>query len=501
MYSQKEINSIKDRAVISAKATRCTDILSYFGMETRRRGNQVYAICYNCGTKGNLKTDKFSVNTDENLYHCFGCGVGGGSPKLFSELKGISYMEACLYLAKSNGDITQEEYDNVAGTFTGLKKLNSDTKVFSKIEEKTAEEVELKAPVEIVDLVYRNMLKLPQFSLTKEHREYLINSRGLSEDEIKEVGFFSYIDTFSIDELVSTIKKEVPLFDYRHLRGVAGFFFEYENEKKQGGYWRFKAPYPDCVGIPLRNCEGNVSALQLRYLGTKDTKNKYFYVSSKNISVKGKIVGFGAGCGSPVATIYPDRVLNSTFCIGEGFFKMKELSKEGSVCFSIQGVNSYSYVADEVKACMNSKTLARKLKDYSGSVKVRFLVVFDNDQFSKIQVLDAGIKLGHFLKKEFGSDREIHYLVWDGSLGKGFDDMKASCLEMGLDYHNFIKSIPFLDYKKMAECSIKESDEIFVEKYPEKIEKSGSMSTKLRATKEYGEILYKTLYENKVCQY
>ena len=73
--NQKTINEIKDRAVKSAKQTLCTDILRLANMQTRKRGNQVYAVCYNCGKSGNLKTDKFSVNTVENLYHCFGCGL------------------------------------------------------------------------------------------------------------------------------------------------------------------------------------------------------------------------------------------------------------------------------------------------------------------------------------------------------------------------------------------------------------------------------------------
>lgn len=497
MLSQKEINRVKDRAVTSAKATKCTDILAYFGKSTKRRGNQVYAVCYNCGTEGHIKSDKFSINTDENLYHCFGCGVGGGSPKLFSELKGISYMEACLYLAKQNGDITEEEYEEITTTYTGLKKLNSDTKVFSKIEEKTADEVEIKAPVVLVDLVYRHLLTFCK--LTKIHKEYLLNNRGLTEEEIQEIGFFSYVEKFSIDELYSRIKKEFPKFSYEMFRGIPGFFYEYKDKEKKSGYWRFKAPYEDCVGIPLKNADGKISALQLRYLGDKETKNKYFYISSKNISLKGKIVGFGAGCGSPVATIYPDKVTNGTFCIGEGFFKMNELAKEGSVCFSIQGVNSYHYVADEVKACMKSKILARKLKDYDkGPVKVRFLVVFDNDQFQKVQVLDAGIKLGNFLKKELGSDREVSFLVWDGKLGKGFDDMKATCLKDGVDYHNFIKAIPFADYKKMVEESLRICDSIYKKTYSEEFSKDNK---KFRSTKEYGELLNHILYEERVCKY
>ena len=175
--------------------------------------------------------------------------------------------------------------------------MNNDGKIFKKMEEKSSDEVELKAPLEVVDLVYRHLLSLPEFALDTTDKNYLI-SRGLSEEEIKDVGFFSYKKNFSIDKLIDNIRKTVPSFTYNHLRGVAGFFFQYTNKEKTKGVWKFKSPYFDSVGIPLRNADGLISALQMRYCGKKKTDNKYFYISSKNISVKNEVVAFGAGCGS-----------------------------------------------------------------------------------------------------------------------------------------------------------------------------------------------------------
>ena len=129
------------------------------------------------------------------------------------------------------------------------------------------------------------------------------------------------------------------------LYGVPGFFFEEIKEGK--GKWHFKAPMPNCIGIPLKNAYGEIVALQMRNL-ERNAKNKYFYVSSKYESQKNKAYGYGASPGSPVAVFYPPSIDIPTFYIGEGYFKMREIAKEGAVAFSVQGVNSLSYVTEEI---------------------------------------------------------------------------------------------------------------------------------------------------------
>ena len=481
---QSKANEIKDRAVKSARSVLCVDVLKNAGYPLRQRGNQIYSICYNCGGD-EVKSDKFSVNSDKNLYYCFGCGCGGGAPKLYSEIYKVSYMDACLYLAYQAGDIDLEEYEEATQTSDGTAKIKNDEAVFKKFEEREAErEVEVKAPVKTVDLVYRHLLSLPEFQLSQRGYDYLIKRR-LTGEEIREIGFFEYLTQFSVDALTRSIKEEVPTFNEDNYLGVAGFFFVYTNAEKTRGRWAFKPPYKDCVGIPLRDANGLITALQMRYIGKNPTKNKYFYVSSKYIKIDGKTVGYGAGPGSPVSVIYPESVKNSAFFIGEGFFKMKEVAKMGSVALSVQGVNSFTYVADEVKECVKSPLLRERTQKEALGKPVSYYIVYDADMYSKIQVLNAGVSTAKYLQKHFPG-RKICFLTWNPNLGKGFDDMKYYCEDNGMDYRRFIKPVSADTFIRFVEEAIGVCDELI-----------GS-TEKIRQSDEYSNALYAELWGGRV---
>lgn len=117
-------------------------------------------------------------------------------------------------------------------------------------------EAEVKAPSEVCNIVYRALISLPEFALTRGHYEYLASTRHLSDAEIREGMFFSYTKTFSFEELFARIKAVKPDFTPAALYGVPGFFFEEIKEGK--GKWHFKAPMPNCIGIPLKNAYGRL---------------------------------------------------------------------------------------------------------------------------------------------------------------------------------------------------------------------------------------------------
>ena len=510
MAKQQDINKIKDRAVPSAKETSCVNILKEAGYPlvrgTGSRSSQIYSVCPICGkgsdiSAGRVKKDKFSITQNKNNWYCFGCGKGGGAPKLYSILYNVEYIEACLILACKNGDITQEEFNKATTSCDARKKLKSDTKIYQKIEEVEAESKEFIAPVKTVDLVYRHMLSLPSFKLSDEHRKYLKEKRGYEDAEIDEIGFFSYLSNFSIDTLVENIRKEAPKFTHNNLCGVAGFFFVYSNKAKTMGKWCFKSPYPDCLGIPLRNYEGKIMALQLRYLGDRPTDNKYFYVSSKGQAVKGKETGYGVSCGTPVSTFYPKELKNANIFIGEGFFKMREVSKEGSIALSIQGVNSIKDVATEINNLISSKILIEKARNLSyESRKFRLIIVFDMDMFRKTQVLEAGIKFSNYLKKHY-PNKDISFLIWNEKLGKGFDDMKFYCQKAGIDYRKSIGLINSETFCSEVEQAYMICDNKYINSSVHKEDGLRSDDTKIRRTDYYSELLFDELYNNRLKVY
>ncbi len=77
------------------------DIVAVIGSRValRKSGKNLLGLC----PFHEEKTPSFSVSADKNLYHCFGCGVGGGVIKFLQEFEGLSFLEAVELLAASMG--------------------------------------------------------------------------------------------------------------------------------------------------------------------------------------------------------------------------------------------------------------------------------------------------------------------------------------------------------------------------------------------------------------
>ena len=78
-----------------------TDIVALVGEYTRleRRGEEWWGCC----PFHNEKTPSFHVSAERKMYHCFGCGVGGGLINFYMEMEKASFTEAVLFLAKKSG--------------------------------------------------------------------------------------------------------------------------------------------------------------------------------------------------------------------------------------------------------------------------------------------------------------------------------------------------------------------------------------------------------------
>ena len=286
---QSEINELKDLAFHKAREFPCEQLLNEAGYMTRTRGDKIFSQCPNCGKIGKkgdscITHSMFSITKSKNVFSCFSCDFKGGPATLYAHFNNVSYIEACVILAYRLGDITLEQYESINGSTDAIKKFQGDTKVYRMIDEKISEDYTSKAPDDVCNLVYSHLLRMPQFTLSKEHRKYLLENRHLTEQEINELGFFTYKECFNIDKLILSIRKEYPDFTYNNLLGVPGFFMEYQDESKSLGRWMFKHPCPECIGIPLKNTIGEIMALQMRNLNQKSANKgmKYFYVSSRN---------------------------------------------------------------------------------------------------------------------------------------------------------------------------------------------------------------------------
>lgn len=96
-YSEDTIEEVRSR----------NDIVDVIGgyVTLKRRGNSYLACC----PFHHEKTPSFHVNRDKQMYHCFGCGVGGNVLTFIMEYENFSFPEAVKLLAERAGVALPEQ--------------------------------------------------------------------------------------------------------------------------------------------------------------------------------------------------------------------------------------------------------------------------------------------------------------------------------------------------------------------------------------------------------
>ena len=98
-YSEDIIEEVRSR----------NDIVDVIGgyVTLKRRGNSYMACC----PFHHEKTPSFHVNRDKQMYHCFGCGVGGNVITFVMEYENFSFPEALKMLAERAGvNLPEQNY-------------------------------------------------------------------------------------------------------------------------------------------------------------------------------------------------------------------------------------------------------------------------------------------------------------------------------------------------------------------------------------------------------
>ncbi|NLV85850.1 MAG: DNA primase [Clostridiales bacterium] len=84
------------------------EVVSSYVRLTKRSGANLFGLC----PFHSEKTPSFSVSQDKQIYHCFGCGKGGGVINFIMEIENLSYPDAVRHLARRAGlAIPEEERD------------------------------------------------------------------------------------------------------------------------------------------------------------------------------------------------------------------------------------------------------------------------------------------------------------------------------------------------------------------------------------------------------
>ena len=186
-----------------------SDIVDIIGsyIRLKKTGSNHMGLC----PFHNEKTPSFSVSQSKQMYHCFGCGVGGNVYTFIMEYENYSFVEALKFLAEKAGiNLPEQEYSARDKRRVDLKnKLMDINKEAAKY--------------------YYYQLKSDRGQAS---RKYLLD-RGLTEETIKAFGL-GYANRFS-DDLYQYLKsigyedellKQTGLITYDEVRGGHDKFWD-----------------------------------------------------------------------------------------------------------------------------------------------------------------------------------------------------------------------------------------------------------------------------------
>ncbi|WP_350558389.1 CHC2 zinc finger domain-containing protein [Psychrobacter sp. CAL346-MNA-CIBAN-0220] len=107
------------------------DLISIIGRHTtlKRAGSEYKGCCPFHGEK----SPSFYVNPQKNIYHCFGCSVGGNAISFLRDYENLSFIEAVNELSKQTGiEIPVEEQQNVSYQRSALKSVSKPPQAMPK---------------------------------------------------------------------------------------------------------------------------------------------------------------------------------------------------------------------------------------------------------------------------------------------------------------------------------------------------------------------------------
>ena len=237
-YSDEVLDDIR-------QSNDIVDVISQY-VRLKRSGRNFFGLC----PFHNEKSPSFSVSPDKQIFHCFGCGVGGNIFTFISKIEGISFKEAVEVLA---------ERANIQ-----LPKLENNVDSYKE---------ELKAKVYRVNNFaadfYHNNLYKPS---SKTAQDY-IKKRKLNNETLKsfQIGFSG-----RFDELYNALKKEG--FGEQEIL-ESGLV----NKNDNG---RFIDRYRNRLMFPICDVRGRVIAFGGRVLD--DSKPKYINSPENIVYSKGR---------------------------------------------------------------------------------------------------------------------------------------------------------------------------------------------------------------------
>lgn len=235
-YSEDLIEEVRSR----------NDIVDVIGsyVTLKRRGNSYMACC----PFHHEKTPSFHVSREKQMYHCFGCGVGGNVLTFVMEYENYSFPEAVKMLAERAGVVLPEQ------DYSKEQRQKENYKTVLKEMNKAA-------------AVYFN------YMLTKTpsgaHALAYYHERGFSDDTIQRFGL-GYANVYAND-LYMYLKKNGYTDDQMKDSGLVRI------DEKKGGQDMFW----NRAMVPILDINGKVVGFGGRVLGDGLPK----YINTKETAV------------------------------------------------------------------------------------------------------------------------------------------------------------------------------------------------------------------------
>ncbi len=238
-YSEETIEEVR-------QANDIVDVISQY-VHLKRSGRNFFGLC----PFHNEKSPSFSVSPDKQIFHCFGCGVGGNIFTFLTKIEGITFIEAVQNLAKR----ANIQLPTIEGNLQDLEREKLKQKVY-KINEFVAKYYH--------ENLYKNTSKIAQEYVKKRK----LNNETLQSYQIGFSGTFNEL----YKELIKQGFEEKEILE----TGLV-------NKNNNG---TFIDRYRNRLMFPICDIRGKVIAFGGRVLD--DSKPKYINSPENVVYSKGK---------------------------------------------------------------------------------------------------------------------------------------------------------------------------------------------------------------------
>ena len=434
-YSEEIINDVR-------QSNDIVDVISQY-VHLKRSGRNFFGLC----PFHNEKSPSFSVSPDKQIFHCFGCGVGGNVITFISKIEGLNFIETVQMLAE-RANIQLPTLENSGD----MQKEILKDKVY-KVNEFTAE------------FYHQNLYK----AQAKMAQEY-VKKRQLSNETLKSfrIGFSG-----KFDELYQELKKQG--FGEQEIL-ESGLV----NKNDRGQYID---RYRNRLMFPICDARGRVIAFGGRVLD--DSKPKYINSPENIVYSKGRHL-FGLNVAKKGDT--------KKLLIVEGYMDVISLHQRGIT----------NVVAPLGTALTEQQGwLLRKNAE-------QIILSFDSDEAglkAKLRALDILQNMGcdlRVLQLEGAKDPDEYIVKYGNVRFKNVVDkalsvieFKVKVLKQDLDLENTNDKIKFLN--EIAKLISKVDNTIEREVYIEKIAKEYDIS-KEAIYAEVNKLTYKNSKTEKILE-